>query len=129
MPDRIPGNRMVIGIGTDICHIERIKKLAPEAVTRVLTPSEAAYCGKYAAAHERIAGRFAAKEAILKALGTGWSAGLGWSQIEILPDAAGAPLVTLTGAARERLSSLGATRCLVSISHHGEYAVAFAIIE
>jgi holo-[acyl-carrier protein] synthase len=120
---------MVIGIGTDICHIERIKKLASEAVVRVLTPAEAEYCGRYAAAHERIAGRFAAKEAILKALGTGWSGGLGWGQIEILPDPAGAPLVTLTGAARERLSTLGATRCLVSISHHGEYAVAFAIIE
>jgi holo-[acyl-carrier protein] synthase len=120
---------MVIGIGTDICHIERIKKLAPEAVDRVLTPAEAAYCGRYATPHERIAGRFAAKEAILKALGTGWSGGLGWGQIEILPDAAGAPLVTLTGAARERLASLGATRCLVSISHHGDYAVAFSVIE
>jgi holo-[acyl-carrier protein] synthase len=120
---------MVIGIGTDICHIERIKKLAPGAVDRVLTPAEAGYCGRFASPHERIAGRFAAKEAILKALGTGWSGGLGWGQIEILPDPAGAPLVTLTGAARDRLASLGATRCLVSISHHGEYAVAFAIIE
>lgn len=120
---------MVIGIGTDICHIERIKKLAPEAVARILTLPEAAYCERYAAVHERIAGRFAAKEAILKALGTGWSGGLGWGQIEILPDPAGAPLVTLTGAALERLTSLGATRCLVSISHHGDYAVAFAIIE
>ena len=120
---------MVIGIGTDICHIERIKKLAPEAVERILTVAEAAYCGRYANPHERIAGRFAAKEAILKALGTGWSAGLGWGQLEILPDAAGAPLVTLSGAARTRLLELGATRCLVSISHQGEYAVAFSIIE
>ena len=120
---------MVIGIGTDICHIERIKKLGPETVDRILTEPEAAYCGRYTTPHERIAGRFAAKEAILKALGTGWSGGLGWGQIEILPDASGAPVVTLTGAAREKLLSLGATRCLVSISHQGEYAVAFAIIE
>jgi holo-[acyl-carrier protein] synthase len=120
---------MVIGIGTDICHIERIKKLAPEAVARVLTPAEAGYCGRYAAPHERIAGRFAAKEAILKALGTGWSGGLGWGQIEVLPNAAGAPMVTLSGAASEKLAALGATRCLVSISHHGDYAIAFAIIE
>ena len=120
---------MVIGIGTDICHIERIKKLAPEAVARILTPAEAEYCRRYAATHERIAGRFAAKEAILKAFGTGWSEGLGWGQIEILPDVSGAPLVTLSGAARAKMSELGATRCLVSISHQGEYAVAFAIIE
>ena len=120
---------MVIGIGTDICHIERIKKLAPEAVARILTPAEAAYCGRYPSPHERVAGRFAAKEAILKALGTGWSEGLGWGQIEILPDTSGAPLVTLTGAAGEKLATLGATRCLLSISHHGEYAIAFALIE
>lgn len=120
---------MVIGIGTDICHIERIKNLAPEVVARILTPAEAGYCGRYASPHERIAGRFAAKEAILKALGTGWSRGLGWDQIEILPDASGAPLVTLTGASRDRLREMGATRCLVSISHQGEYAVAFAVIE
>lgn len=120
---------MVIGIGTDICHIERIKKSSPEAVARILTPAEAEYCGRYANPHERIAGRFAAKEAILKAFGTGWSEGLGWGQIEILPDAAGAPLVTLSGAAREKFAALGATRCLVSISHQGEYAVAFAVVE
>jgi holo-[acyl-carrier protein] synthase len=120
---------MVVGIGTDICHIERIKKLGPEAVARILTEAEAAYCGRYASPHERIAGRFAAKEAILKAFGTGWSGGLGWGQIEILPDASGAPQVALSGAAREKLLSLGATRCLVSISHQGDYAVAFAIID
>lgn len=120
---------MVIGIGTDIAHIERIKKLSPEAVSRILTGPEAEYCGGFQSREERIAGRFAAKEAILKALGTGWGQGLGWGQIEILPDASGSPIATLTGAALERLRSLGATRCLVSISHQGEYAIAFAIIE
>ncbi|MDB5106976.1 MAG: 4-phosphopantetheinyl transferase [Fibrobacteres bacterium] len=120
---------MVKGIGTDISHIERIKKLSPEAVSRILTGPEAEYCNRYTAPHERIAGRFAAKEAILKALGTGWGQGLGWGQIEILPDASGAPVATLTGAARDKLISLGATRCLVSISHQGDYATAFAIIE
>lgn len=120
---------MVVGIGTDISHIERIKKLSPEAVSKILTGPEEEYCNRYRARDERIAGRFAAKEAILKALGTGWSQGLGWGQIEILPDAAGAPIATLSGAALDRLHTLGATRCLVSISHQGEYAVAFAIIE
>jgi holo-[acyl-carrier protein] synthase len=120
---------MVKGIGTDICHIERIKKLAPASVARILTPAESEYCLRSAFPPERIAGRFAAKEAILKALGTGWSQGLGWNQIEILPDAAGAPAAVLSGAAAARLAALGATRCLVSISHQGDYATAFALIE
>lgn len=120
---------MVIGIGTDIVHLERIKKLSPEAVARILTDTEAEYCGKYATPHERIGGRFAAKEAILKALGTGWSQGLGWRQIEILPDASGAPVVTLTGMALEKFRTLGATRCQVSISHQVDYAVAFCILD
>lgn len=120
---------MVKGIGTDISHIERIKKLAPEAVSRILTEPEAEYCGRYPAPHERVAGRFAAKEAILKALGTGWSQGIGWRQIEILPDASGAPVASLSGKALERMLSMGATHCLVSISHQGDYAVAFAVLE
>ncbi len=120
---------MVKGIGTDITHIERIKKLSLEALDRILTDQEAAYCRRFQAAHERIAGRFAAKEAILKALGTGWSQGIGWRQIEILPDDLGAPIVTLSGQALERMALLGATRCHVSISHQGDYAVAFAVIE
>ncbi len=120
---------MVIGIGTDITHLERIKKLSPETVDRILTKSEAEYCNRFTQPHERVAGRFAAKEAVLKALGTGWSQGIGWHQIEILPDTSGAPIVTLFGKALERFLTLGATRCHVSISHQGEYAIAFAIIE
>lgn len=120
---------MVKGIGTDISHIERIKNLTPEAVSRILTDSEAEYCGRFPAPHERVAGRFAAKEAILKALGTGWSRGIGWRQIEILPDSSGAPVASLSGMALERMLALGATHCLVSISHQSEYAVAFAILE
>lgn len=121
---------MIAGIGTDIAHIERIKKLSPEALARILTEREAEYCARHVAApHERHAGRFAAKEAILKALGTGIGQGVGWKQIEILPDASGAPQVTLRGAALARLAALGATRCRVSISHQGDYAVAFAVLD
>lgn len=120
---------MVAGIGTDITHIERIKKLSPEALDRILTERESEYCNRFQSPHERVAGRFAAKEAILKALGTGWSQGIGWQQIEILPDPSGAPQATLRGPALARLASLGATRCRVSISHQGDYAVAFAILD
>lgn len=120
---------MVIGIGTDITHIERIKKLSPDAVKRILTDREEEYCNRFQPPHERVAGRFAAKEAIFKALGTGWSQGIGWQQIEILPDPQGAPQATLSGPALAKLLALGATRCRVSISHQGEYAVAFAILD
>jgi len=119
---------MVIGIGTDIVEVGRIRDLSAAAVKRVLTEGEEEYCQRYNPSHERIAGRFAAKEAIFKALGTGWGQGVGWSQIEILPDELGAPVVTLTGAARERMLALGASRCLLSISHQSEYAVAFALL-
>ncbi len=120
---------MLKGIGTDITHIERIKKLSPEALRRILTDREAEYCNRFQPPHDRIAGRFAAKEAILKALGTGWSQGIGWQQIEILPDPAGAPQATLRGPALARMTSVGATHCRVSISHQGDYAVAFATLE
>ncbi len=120
---------MIVGMGTDIALIARIRKLRPAAVARLLTPKEQAYCGRYADAPARVAGRFAAKEAVLKALGTGLSDGIGWHQIEILPDAKGCPRTKFSGAARRHLGALGATRCHVSISHQGDYAVAFAILE
>ena len=120
---------MIVGIGTDIALVARIRKLRPAAVVRLLTSKEQAYCNRHADAHMRIAGRFAAKEAVLKALGTGLAGGITWKQIEILPDAKGAPHATFSGAARRKLNTLGATRCHLSISHQGDYATAFAVLE
>jgi holo-[acyl-carrier protein] synthase len=120
---------MVKGIGTDITSIERIRDLSQGAISRVLTPQEEAYCRQHTDPFERIAGRFAAKEAIFKALGTGWAQGLGWNQIEILPDSLGAPQATLTGPAANRMATIGATRCFISISHEKLFAVAFAVLE
>lgn len=120
---------MIKGIGADITHMGRIKKLSQEATARILTEGESEYCRRFADPTERIAGRFAAKEAILKALGTGWSQGIGWKQIEILPDASGAPRAALSGAALERMRTLDATHCHITISHQGDYAIAFAVLE
>lgn len=120
---------MVVGIGTDIVSVQRIRDLSPGAVERFLTEKEQAYCRKHADPSERMAGRFAAKEAILKALGTGWAHGLGWHQMEILPDENGAPKVILSGAAHERLLFLGANHCHISISHEKLFAVAFAVLQ
>lgn len=98
-------------------------------MARLLTPAERAYCAAHADPAERIAGRFAAKEAVLKALGTGLAGGASWKHVEILPDAAGAPRVTFHGAVARTLRARGATHCHISISHQGDYAVAFAILE
>lgn len=120
---------MITGVGTDIVQVERIRKLRPAAVARILTPAEEKYCRGHVAAHERIAGRFAAKEAVLKALGTGLGGGVSWRQIEILPDKLGAPRAAFRGAVAKKLRALGATRCHLSISHQGDYAVAFVVLE
>lgn len=128
-------------MGTDIVQIERIRKLRPAAVTRLLTPAEEAYCRRHVTADARIAGRFAAKEAILKALGTGLGDGAHWRDIEILPDEKGAPHARFHGAVAEKIDGLAAlassppgasshaTRCHLSISHQGDYAVAYAVLE
>ena len=113
--------------------VERIGKLRPAALERLLTPAELVYCRGHAASsghvNERIAGRFAAKEAILKALGTGLGRGVRWHHIEILPDAHGAPRAHFSGAVAKRLDAQGATHCHLSISHQGGFAVAFAVLE
>lgn len=124
---------MIAGVGTDIVRIERIRKLRPAAVARLLTPAEEEYCRRHAAFEERVAGRFAAKEAILKALGCGLGGGVTWRQIEILPDENGAPRARFTGAVARKLAALapkrGATRCHLSISHDGDYAVAYVVLD
>lgn len=120
---------MIAGVGTDITHIERIRKLRPAALDRVFTPKEQRYCRRYADPFPHYAGRFAAKEAILKALGTGLAEEITWKQMEILPNALGAPQVALSGAAKRRMRKIGATHCHLSISHQVEYAIAFAVLE
>jgi holo-[acyl-carrier protein] synthase len=126
---------MITGVGTDIVRIERIRKLRATAISRLLTPAEEKYCRAHADPAPRVAGRFAAKEAILKALGTGLGAGASWKQIEILPDENGAPRARFSGAVARRLRALnasgasGATRCHLSISHEDDHAVAFAVLE
>jgi holo-[acyl-carrier protein] synthase len=113
---------MIDGIGIDIIEIGRIARLveAPRFCERVFTEAEREYCAACVNA-ERYAGRFAAKEAVAKALGCP----LRWKDVEILPTDAGPPRVRLHGAAAERL---GGRRVLISISHCESYAVAQAMI-
>ena len=116
------------GIGNDIIEIERIEKsiqcYGSHFLQRIFTPSEIAYCEKHSQNARHFAGRFAAKEAIAKALGCGIGKKLSWHDMEILNDKAGKPFASLSPEANLRFNS---PRIHLSISHCKEYATAVAI--
>jgi holo-[acyl-carrier protein] synthase len=94
----------------------------------VFTPAEQQYCARNQKRYfEHLAGRFAAKEAVLKVLGTGWRGGIAWTDVEILPEPSGQPVVNLTGECERIARKLGIARWLVSISHIETHATASAI--
>ena len=103
----------------------------PRFRERVFTEAERAYCDSRgaAAAAQHYAARFAAKEAAFKALRTGWRGGLSWHHVEVAADDAGAPLLRLSGHARELFEQLGATHAHLSLSHTSEHAVAQVVFE
>lgn len=102
----------------------------PRFAERVFTPAERTYCdSKGEAAFQSYAGRFAAKEAFLKALKTGWRGKITWHDVEILSDENGVPVLNLTGEAKRLLDAAGASAVHLSISHTAEHAVANVIIE
>lgn len=122
----------VIGIGTDMCAISRIEKSIQREhfYTRVFFEQERAYLEtKERARGQSAAAMFAAKEAVAKALGTGFIQGIMPWTIEVTHDAAGAPGVRLHGAAQERLEQLGGRRVMLSLTHEGDMAMAFVVIE
>lgn len=121
----------IIGQGIDIIECERIRSMrerhGDRFLNRLLTPGEIRYVHRYKDPVQSIAGRFAAKEAILKVLGTGWRGKIAWCDMEILNDAKGCPGVTLTGECREIATQRGIATIHVSISHTAQYAAATAI--
>ena len=122
---------MIIGIGVDLVKIDRIEKAGrnhPGFLERVFTQKERDYRerGKYPAQH--YAARFAAKEAILKAFGTGMTAGMKWTDIEVLRGVGGGPIVNIFGAARDLADLKGVKQVLLSYSHDEGYAVAQAVL-
>lgn len=124
---------MIVSIGTDIVEVYRIAETierTPRFVERVYTERERAYCNaKGAAAAQSYAARFAAKEAFLKALKTGWRGKVTWHDMEILNDELGVPTMIVTGEALNLMKGLGATRIHLSISHTTEHAVANVVLE
>jgi len=121
----------IYGIGTDIVECLRIAKMierhAELFINRVYTEHEIAYCSKRRASTEHYAGRWAAKEAVLKALGTGWVKGISWRDVEVRNDPGGKPRIKLAGGARERCEEANITEMQISISHCRSHATAYAL--
>lgn len=121
----------VAGIGTDIADVGRIKALIEKYgnafLEKTFTDAEIAYCSAKADAPLHFAARFAAKEAMAKALGTGFRDGLTLKSVSVGNDGLGAPFAVLDEAASKRLEEIGAKKMLVSLSHLKEYAQAFAV--
>lgn len=121
----------ILGIGTDITECLRIARMIERHgelfVNRVYTPDEIKYCQSRKQATQHFTGRWAAKEAILKALGTGWRRGITWCDVEVRNEPGGRPVVAVRGGAKEVVEQLGIAEILVSISHCRSYATATAI--
>jgi holo-[acyl-carrier protein] synthase len=124
---------MIVAIGIDLVEISRLEeKLSRGNLgfrNRVFTPAEIEYCEGRASRFASYAARFAAKEATMKALGTGWAEGIAWQEIEIVNNQAGAPFLKLSGRALERFTQMGATRAHVTLSHSRDTAIAQVTFE
>lgn len=121
----------IIAQGIDLIECERIRAIwdrhGDRFLDRLLTPAEVARIRRYKNPVPSVAGRFAAKEAILKVLGTGWRGKIAWRDMEIINDDNGEPHVTLTDECKRIADLRGITRILVSITHTENYAAASAI--
>ena len=122
----------ILGHGIDIVETSRIRGLvenhAQHFLDRVFTPAEQQYCSRNPKRYfEHLAGRFAAKEAVLKVLSTGWRGGIAWTDVEVVKESSGQPKIVLTGECQRIARELGISRWHVSISHIETHATASAI--
>jgi holo-[acyl-carrier protein] synthase len=122
----------IIGHGIDLVEVARIERMLGDHgdrfVSRCFTAGERRYCAANPARQaEHLAGRFAAKEAVLKVLGTGWSGGIAWTDVEVVREPSGKPAVRLHGQAASIAAGLGINTVLLSISHTATHATASAI--
>ena len=124
---------MIVGTGIDIAEVARIEeaiaRFGDRFLKRVFTEGEIRYCDAKANRAERYAARFAAKEAAMKALGTGWNHGVRWRDCEITRQPGGRPTMVFHGKAAEFAAQLGAVRVALSLSHTVEQAIAQVILE
>jgi holo-[acyl-carrier protein] synthase len=124
---------MIVGLGLDIAEVDRIEEAIARHgapfLERLFTPAEVSYCERHKNRYERYAARFAAKEAAMKALGTGWSRGVRWRDIEVARESGGKPTLRLAGAARLIADGLGVKSISLTITHSGNLALAQVIFE
>ena len=123
---------MIYGIGTDIIEVARIEKAMGRDIgfrDKIFTPGEIAYCEPKRNKYQHYAARFSAKEAFLKAIGTGWRFGIRFADIDIYHDELGKPFINATGKAKELITALSISKIYVSLSHLKELATAIVILE
>jgi holo-[acyl-carrier protein] synthase len=124
---------VIAGIGVDIVEVGRIQRLYAEHgqrfLQRLFCPAEVEYCLSMRAPAPHLAARFAAKEAVAKAFGTGIGARLGWQDIEVVRQESGQPAVVLHGPGQALLEAVGGARVHLSLTHTHDYAAAVAVLE
>jgi holo-[acyl-carrier protein] synthase len=122
----------IVGIGVDLVSIDRVRAITERwqdrFLHRIYSEAERRDCFRRAMPYASLAGRFAAKEAILKALGIGWTAGVRWQDVQVINDANGKPVARVDGRVRTLIQNAGVTRIHVSLSHDADYAIAQAIL-
>jgi holo-[acyl-carrier protein] synthase len=123
----------IVAIGMDLAQIGRLEKVharhGERLLERLFTPGERAYCDRRASRMASYAGRFAVKEAVMKALGTGWSSGVTWKDIEVTRKSGAAPELVLHGATARIAKARGIARIHITITHDGGVAAAVAVAE
>jgi holo-[acyl-carrier protein] synthase len=124
---------MIVGTGIDIAEVPRIRqaieRFGERFIQRIFTDGETRYCDSKANRIERYAARFAAKEAAMKALGTGWNHGVRWRDIEVARQPGSRPTIIFHGRAAEFAAKLGAAHVALSLSHTEQQAIAQVILE
>ena len=124
---------MIVGTGIDLAEVDRIQaaieRFGQRFIERIYTPAEIAYVERKANRFERYAARFAAKEAGMKAIGTGWRHGVRWQDFEVLNLPSGRPTLKLHGVAREFAEALGVRDIWLSLTHTAQHGMAFVILE
>lgn len=124
---------MIVGTGVDISEVARVQRVVERFgnrfLTRVFTPEEVRYCMAKPNAAERLAARFAAKEAAMKAIGTGLHFGVTWQDVEVVRLPGGRPTLRFAGKAAEFAANLGCKHAHLSLTHTNEHAIAFVVLE
>jgi holo-[acyl-carrier protein] synthase len=124
---------MIVGSGIDLCEVPRIKasieRFGDKFIRRIFTPLEIEYVSRKANKYERYAARFAAKEAGMKAIGTGWRRGVRWVDFEVVNEPSGKPTLLFHGKAKEFADRLGVDNVALSLTHTSEQGMAFLVLE